>query len=57
MIAAAVFDDHSDAEMWHMQVRPDFGFEALFPVQWDRFLLEGVCVITLSEMEDLAGRT
>jgi hypothetical protein len=45
MIAAAVFDDHSDAETWHMQVRPDFGFEALLPAQWDRCFLDGVCVI------------
>jgi len=56
MIAAAVFDDHSEAELWHMQVRPDFGLEARLPAQWDRCFLDCVCVIRLSEMEDLAGR-
>jgi hypothetical protein len=42
--------------MWHMQVRPDFGLEVLLPAQRDSCFLDNVCVIKLSEMEDLAGR-
>ncbi len=55
MIADAVFDDHSDAEMWHMQVRPDFSLEVHLPALWDLCFLDCVCVIRLIEMEDLAG--
>ena len=35
-LAIMQFDDYSDADVWHRQVRPDFSLEARLPAQCDR---------------------